>query len=69
MSAQLNRGLLWGQLLTGLETLRHHAEMARRSNSLLSADDRKRLQDVSDMLLGIEQRAWDAFQKQGRGKK
>lgn len=69
MTAPLNRGLLWGQLLTGLESACFDLVGARRGEALLSKDDRARLVEAIDTLRGIEQRAWEAKARDGRRRK
>lgn len=56
----LNRGLMWGQLVTGLEACRKQLELAKRGDHLLTVDDRDLLRKASDIIAGIEQRAWEA---------
>lgn len=60
MSDARATGVLWGQLLTGIETARSAVDLARRGESLLSEPDRAALREVRDMLAGVEQRAWAA---------
>jgi hypothetical protein len=58
MSAERGRGLLWGQLLTGLEAARASLEIARRGDCLLDDVERHMLTNAIATLGGIEQRAW-----------
>jgi hypothetical protein len=58
MSAERGRGLLWGQLLTGLEAARASLAIAQRSDCLLDDVERHMLTNAIATLGGIEQRAW-----------
>jgi hypothetical protein len=65
----LNRGLLWGQLLTGLETARHALAMARRGEHFLSDDDMRLLRETVQVVGALEQRAWAEQQEDARWKR
>lgn len=68
-AARLNRGVLWGQLLAGLESSRASLEIARRGDQLLSEEDRQRLQSALDSLAGVAQRAWEGQNRDAKGKR
>lgn len=65
----LNRGLMWGQLLLGLESAKQQIDLAQRGDGLLSEDDRLMLSTIKQTLIGIEQRAWVAQNKEAKAKK
>jgi hypothetical protein len=63
----VNRGLLWGQLLTGIEGARSQLGLASRGMHLLSDGDKAVLRQASDLLAAVELRAWAAQISDGKG--
>lgn len=64
--SKINRGLLWGQLLSSLEAARFHLNQSCRGEMLLSDDDRTLLRGAIEVIGGIEQRAWLRQVEDGR---
>lgn len=68
-AADLNRGLLWGQLLSGLESAGTLLKQAQRGNYLLTQKDRDLLDQAQKIISGVEQRAWEQQQADAAKKK
>ncbi|HET9063714.1 MAG TPA: hypothetical protein VFO62_10535 [Candidatus Binatia bacterium] len=66
MSEELERGVMWGELMTGIESARQGLKLAQRGETLLNENDRDRLQAVMDTLRKIEQRAWAAMANESK---
>lgn len=64
----LNRGLMWGQLLTGLEIAKSQLELAlQRCKDLLDQSEVDRMRQAVDSITGVEQRAWTAQTSDANG--
>lgn len=55
----INRGLMWGQLLAFLEMGKNGLQHAEGARMLLSADDQDLLSRTNDQVIGLIQRAWE----------
>ena len=64
-----NRGVLGGRLVQGLEDAALSLKNARAGESLLSAADRVLLQQAIDTCVGLQQRAWEAIDKESKERK
>jgi hypothetical protein len=62
-----HRGVLGGRLVQGLEDATQSLKTARGCQELLSAADRVLLQQAIDTCIGLQQRAWEAIDKESKG--
>jgi hypothetical protein len=61
-----NRGVLGGRLVQGLEDATQSLKNARAGQDLLSAADRVLIQQAIDTCIGLQQRAWEAIDKESK---
>lgn len=61
-----NRGVMGGRLAQGLEDAAQALKNARGGQDLLSRADRVLLERAIDACIGLQQRAWEAIDKEAK---